>query len=243
MTISPEGADGDLDDRVRGREFVQVGILGSCSRGAHGLGASPRRTLASARADCGPRGRAPCQRRASDEPAIRARSRAPSPSPSPTPASAQAARTTPECVTQSTGGSRARRPASAAPTRAASIATLSPPCGRAPWKSAAQASSSARGSASQAPPLPGAEVHLGEPRVLAELEPARRGDRLGEHGGSGRAGSTPPAPPAAAPPRSPRPPRREVRAGRDLAAAVADPVGRRRPGVAQQDQRHASTPR
>jgi hypothetical protein len=55
-------------------------------------------------------------------------------------------------VTQSTGGSIAGVSASAAPTRAASIETLSPPCGRANWKSAAQASSSVRGTASQGTP-------------------------------------------------------------------------------------------
>ena len=154
----------------------------------------------------------------------------------------RAARIAPAWVTTTSARRRRGRSARAARVRARSIATLSPPCGRAWMRSAAQASSSARGIASQGRPSQAPKSISREAVVEGDRAPrgGRRGARRGA--GSGGAGSRRCGRPGRGARRGARPRRSKPGAGRGRCGRSR---GRRlrRAGVADEGQSHASSPR
>ena len=155
------------------------------------------------------------------------------------PSRASAALMTPAWVTTTCESPLRRKSASAAPTRSRSMCTLSPPWGRACMKSAAQASSSARGMASHRTPshLPKSSSRI--PFVDERRQASRGADPLGEE--------------PAATQRARDQPRRagqrcedthglavERRSEIEVRHAVADAVGDRRSSMTNQGQVHGA---
>ena len=92
------------------------------------------------------------------------------------------------------------------------------------------------------PAFPGAEIHLGDARIDPEAQPPGGGDALGEAPAAGAGARHDAGDPWQAGEKACRR-RLEIRRQRQVAPAIAEAFAAERPRVAQEDQRHASTPR